>query len=510
VRWVGALIERVRAHAMELGFLAASLVVLLTTALLGVVNLDEGWYAVSARLAARGAVPYRDFAFTQGPLLLYALAPSQLIAPGLLSARLTSVVLSAFGLALLAICVRRLAGTGAVMVFAVLLVATFPELSYWLAITKTVALTGACFALALFAVTSTTHRSIWWPIATAAALGVALTRTAGIAFAVLVVAYCLFTAGDRITRVRVTAIVFFIAAAVGTLGAVSFSRVRWDLYSYHQLAWKGASDRTATIVLRPLKYVRAWPIYSLVGLLALLAIVLDRRVRAWLRAQSALIVVGLGLMSFFLLSTLGGAFFPAEYAAAALPASLALCVIILSRVALPAWAAPRLRVAALLVALALGLTSLLRTDLLGPPGWEGAPAATRDITRCVNNASHPSDQVLALALEEVVVATYRKPVPGATLGIFSYQDVGNERASELHLLNAARLLDALRRRQPSVVVMTDIDQSVLTRAGFFSTTPISREPINAAIDAGYRPVCKGNLIRQTPNRSVAVTVYARR
>lgn len=48
--------------ALALGLAAFNLV-------LGDLNQDEGWYLYAARLVAGGAAPYRDFAFTQGPLL---------------------------------------------------------------------------------------------------------------------------------------------------------------------------------------------------------------------------------------------------------------------------------------------------------------------------------------------------------------------------------------------------------------------------------------------------------
>src|SRR5437868_3616475 len=62
----------------------AALAVLGVCAWLGVVKFDEGWYIVSARLVGHGALPYRDFAFTQGPLFPYVIAPSQWIAPGVM------------------------------------------------------------------------------------------------------------------------------------------------------------------------------------------------------------------------------------------------------------------------------------------------------------------------------------------------------------------------------------------------------------------------------------------
>ena len=40
----------------------------------GDLNQDEGWYLYAGRLVHEGQVPYRDFAFTQGPVMAYAYA----------------------------------------------------------------------------------------------------------------------------------------------------------------------------------------------------------------------------------------------------------------------------------------------------------------------------------------------------------------------------------------------------------------------------------------------------
>ena len=36
---------------------------------LGGLNQDEGWYLYAANLVAEGEVPYRDFFYTQGPVM---------------------------------------------------------------------------------------------------------------------------------------------------------------------------------------------------------------------------------------------------------------------------------------------------------------------------------------------------------------------------------------------------------------------------------------------------------
>ena len=36
---------------------------------MGGLNQDEGWYLYAANLVAEGRMPYRDFFYTQGPML---------------------------------------------------------------------------------------------------------------------------------------------------------------------------------------------------------------------------------------------------------------------------------------------------------------------------------------------------------------------------------------------------------------------------------------------------------
>ena len=82
--------------------------------LFGVVNRDEGWYLYAGRLVYDGKVPYRDFAFFQGPVLPYLYGfPQWLFGPSLLVGRLTSLVLILASFALLVRVARMIAGPSA-------------------------------------------------------------------------------------------------------------------------------------------------------------------------------------------------------------------------------------------------------------------------------------------------------------------------------------------------------------------------------------------------------------
>lgn len=131
--------------------LAAALLLLLNAAL-GNLNHDEGWYLHAGRLlATEGLMPYRDFAFTQGPLMVavYALANPLVEALGLAGGRLVSACLGLLSFVL----ASRLAGQLTIdplrrraRLLAFILVGVNVYHSYFNAIPKTYSL-AACLLL---------------------------------------------------------------------------------------------------------------------------------------------------------------------------------------------------------------------------------------------------------------------------------------------------------------------------------------------------------------------------
>ncbi len=117
----------------------------------GNLNQDEGWYLYAARLVSEGKRPYRDFFFTQGPVmpLAYGLLYRAWAAAGVLGGRVLTAVLGlagccfAAGLAGRAVPARR-APEASVMAFA--LTACNLYHVYFTAIPKTYAL-ASCLLL---------------------------------------------------------------------------------------------------------------------------------------------------------------------------------------------------------------------------------------------------------------------------------------------------------------------------------------------------------------------------
>ncbi len=127
--------------------LAACVVLCGAAVWMGGLNQDEGWYLYAANLVAEGQMPYRDFAFTQGPVLPFVYSAFTWVwrAGGLLGARLVTLALGLVGILFAVGLARRLVSDekrneAALVVF--FLLATNLYHLYYLAIPKTYALAG--------------------------------------------------------------------------------------------------------------------------------------------------------------------------------------------------------------------------------------------------------------------------------------------------------------------------------------------------------------------------------
>ena len=475
---------------------------------LGVVKFDEGWYIASSRLAGHGALPYRDFGFTQGPLFAYVLAPSQWVAPGVLSARITSSVCAALGVVLLLATARRLAGTRAAWLTGVLLLGAFPALPYWLSQTKTYGLASLFLAATVAALTSRMHASVRLPLATAMAACFALTRISGATLAVAVFAYCMYSAPDLRTWKRVAGVALAPAGPFLALCWFAGERSLWNLYSYHQMTAYWANTHVSTLSERVSEVFKAWPFVSFLVLLAI-GLVLIRRDRPFarlVREHVELVVVAVGLAAFVITHMLGGAFFAEEYVAPLIPTIVMLSVVVVVRLCA---SIPFADFGALLVVLvfAVGLTP--HAGYLGSPGWSGSPQALAPVTRCIDRHSSPGDHVFALVLLEAVPAAHRTPVAGTSLGVFSYEDVSTPRAKYLHILNADLVQQEIASASTGVVVLTSVDRQLLSFRGWFSQSHQDLAPIDRELARSYRPVCTFDLVRELQHQPTQTTVYAR-
>ena len=130
---------------------AAAVILAVAAVWLGALNQDEGWYLYAANLVSEGKMLYRDFFYTQGPLLPIVYSPFRWVwdSCGLLGARIFTSLIGILGI----VVASRLAGVLAPPKAAPLArIVTFLLLGcslyhlYYLSIPKTYAL-GALFVI---------------------------------------------------------------------------------------------------------------------------------------------------------------------------------------------------------------------------------------------------------------------------------------------------------------------------------------------------------------------------
>lgn len=117
----------------------------------GALNIDEGFYAAATRAVWQGEMPYRDFGFTQPPLVAYANAPLLgAIGFGLFQQRAVNGLWAALAVLLAVWLVHRRAGRASAFLLAALF-ALAPPWMYFLHLGKTYAVTSFLAMLATVA-----------------------------------------------------------------------------------------------------------------------------------------------------------------------------------------------------------------------------------------------------------------------------------------------------------------------------------------------------------------------
>ena len=150
---------------------------------MGSLNQDEGWYLYAARLVSEGKTPYRDFFYTQAPVMpiLYSSFASVWKSQGLLGARVLTMLFGAAGIAFFCALAARLAAPGrrsasALVVF--LLLGSNLYHLYYVAIPKTYSL-AALFVSVGFFLLSFAKDGGWKGALFAVASGISLAFASG-------------------------------------------------------------------------------------------------------------------------------------------------------------------------------------------------------------------------------------------------------------------------------------------------------------------------------------------
>lgn len=460
-------------------------------------NQDEGWYLYAGRMAAEGRVPYRDFAFTQGPVMayVYALAWPVVRVAGVLGGRLFTAGLGLAATGLAVVLARALApagraGTAALL--ALMLAALNVYQAAFMCTVKTYALAAVWCVGAALAYVRAWHGGGRRYAALAGALIALATATrlsAGALAPPLLVALWLerrrlprvwgwFAGGGLVAGVLVL-LPFYLAAPEG---------VRFGLLEYH--AGRDPGGALAMLVYKGGFIARVVRAYTGAILGGLILLSYGRTVAGPERRLSLTLLAGVGAVT---LLHLAAPFPYDDYQVFVYPLAAALLAAQVAAQA-PAAAPARLLAIALLGLLLLCGASPTLQDwavrgrdrlwwrLREEPPLLRLRAAGRAVRERLGGDALLLTQDLYLAVE----AGARVP-SGLELGPFSYYpDWSDERTARLRVLNRARLLALLDQAPAPVAAFSGYGMAIAAPA-LTETPPEEMARLWTAVTTRYAP-----------------------
>ena len=434
------------------------------------VNLDEGWYLGASQLVYEGRLLYRDFAFTQGPLLPYVYGAWMRVAGHSLYAHR---VLTA-GLFLVAAwfserVARRLGGPSAA-VFCLLAFATSLYAVAHFAYVATYALAG-CLLMAAVALMTSPQR----PRALLATLCLCLAIGTRLSLAPVLFPFALYL--TLVRRARHTTTLAAAAVAIATLGLfygpfwlASGEVMLYDLLGFHtdrmKLAWRLTSA---------FKSARA----TLIDFAAPIGLSLGAMVVAWRQRSRSpyaeILLLGASALALFLAHlvprTSASYYNSLTIPLLSVPSGLALARLAGLRSEAEGRQGPHPRLANArggIVSILLVLNLFLQTRAVFQHGLVAWPprlevASLQEAAAFLRRYTQPDDGILTFNVHLAVEAG-RRVLPGFEMSIFAYQPTwSTARAARFRVLNTELLLAALEAR-PAAVAVTEYDLELLGSA----------------------------------------------
>lgn len=401
----------------------------------GEMGADEGFYAVAARSAMEGKLPYRDFAYTQMPLLPYLNGAAMTVAGfSMDSQRMINVAWSTIGLVALVLAIRQRLGRWEPAIAAAFVACASPHWAALQGIGTSHGPAGMFLALSAAAVLSTSdHRKRVWALAAFSALAVGCRLLAAPPILFLIAALAL-QADGRGERIRSAAIPlgamalanlpFFLAAP---------SNACYDVWTYHV----GSSlDRRS--IGNWVEWWRTGPAAIMVLVAGLTTAVAHLKRRNW----TELLLLGAALAGVLVPMLPRSAY--GLYIAPAVPLAAAAGIV-------AAWSLLEGRPSPFRHIVWLLPLVVLYYDL-PPTDDEGASAQIRELAEFVE-AEAPEGPVLT-PIPIVAVEAKREVLPGTEMGMFAVMASRRaERARRLKLTTLPELTRAVEERVPAAVVL---------------------------------------------------------
>jgi hypothetical protein len=484
-----------RWRVVEIVALVAFAAVTFTYVLWGVHTSDEGWYLYAARLVFRGELPYRDFAYTQGPMLpyLYGL-PMAVFGPSLLVGRIVTGVWWVATAWLGCRTARRYGGDASGALCALMFL-TFAGGTWSFVMTKTYGAIALLMVATAAVLASRLRPGIRYPLAAGLASLIPLVRTSGIAFAAVIVAFCLWQARGALVRAVVVLAAAAPLAVLAGFVALDPTSAKFNLYGYHQttVAGVGLRDRLQDAMQQRVPSMVTFLALHLVAAVAVVAAVaISPVLRRWTRERIELCAVTAGLVAFALVHLWAGEWH-ADYALPIVPPLLVLLAAFLGA-SVPERLAPPTREVSPFRALSLGIVIAIVVLVPAHDGW--LPGLDLDhgtvvgqvgaLGAFVRDHTAPSDRIFAMEGTSALVDADRLDLPDMSMAEFSYYDAPETETRRYHYVNAAQILRAIETARPDAVVITGEDVALLNKAGTLSLRSGDDEPFKTALVRSYR------------------------
>lgn len=491
--------------------------------LVGEVNEDEGWYLYAGRLVYEGQVPYRDFSYTQTPLLPYIYGTLQkLFGTSLLLGRVATALFGLLALLFSMAAAKSLAGKRASIV-AGAAIAVNPFVIYHLTITKTYSLSVMLLACSLFLMFKEGQRGLRCPVAVvllALATGIRLT-----VFPVLVLSliYIGFVARKYFFRsflasglalASVFSPFFLLAPHATYFNIVGYHMARYEPQTVTNMIW----GKVMALLELTVKFPFLIPFITLGIVFYVLpkSDLFNVRRRGAERGYWPHLLVFSSFFAIFLVHFIPGGALP-EYHV--LNFHLAA---IFAGWLFHEWNSRldrdykkfllTLMVAGLLMFSFLGSQPIHgvmdpRTSYINLSGGRLPLAEVSEVAQVIEENTFAND-FLFTTHTFLAVEANRKVLPGMEMGIFSfYPNWSTAKAQRYHVINLDIIKDYIRSRRAKIVVITDRDFS---HSGIYKPTGSeTQKSVQELIEDNYRRLFSMDNFGQFGQAGDAVHVYTR-
>lgn len=431
----------------------------------GNLNQDEGWYLYASGMVHSGAVPYTDFAFTQGPVLPYVYQVIHPIVEGLgvAGGRLVTTWFGIFSGLLAAATVARMVDRNKAFVCmaAWILVGCNVYQSYFTTVVKTY---GLCSFLLMCGFFALTYRHWYGSLLAGAfmALAAGTRLSAGIVLPIAGIwlifqrerrwHWVWFGIGGGLTLLSVF-LPFLVSA---------FDQTCFGLFGYH--AGRDPGGLKAMMILKMGFLSRFVQAYFVFTVLAVAALCLRRPRPRTMNAEAVLLWacgIGISLVHFT------AAFPYDDYQAIAYPVLVAALALTLAPYVAERWQVSALSFL-LLVSVASAFSSPINQDWFvrgrDRIWWKFKEKSDlvllRDAADLVQ-ASSPEGSTLLTQDTYLAVEANRQVPAGMEMGPFCYYpDLSRDRAEKLHLLNKEMLLEILEMSDAPLAAFSGYGLSV--------------------------------------------------